>query len=67
MKNTALITGASGGIGKELAIVHAAQGGDLVLVARSADKLSQLKLQLEKEYHIAVYTITKDLSLRDAP
>lgn len=33
MKNVALITGASGGIGKELALVHAQNGGDLVLVA----------------------------------
>ena len=31
MKHVALITGASGGIGKELAIIHAREGGDLVL------------------------------------
>jgi len=42
-RNTALITGASGGIGLELAKIHASKGGDLVLVARSADKLEQLK------------------------
>ncbi len=35
MKNTALITGASDGIGLELAKVHASKGGDLVLVVLS--------------------------------
>ena len=49
MKKTALITGASGGIGKEFAILHAEQGGDLILVARSGDKLNALKEELEKE------------------
>ncbi|HNZ72263.1 MAG TPA: SDR family NAD(P)-dependent oxidoreductase, partial [Prolixibacteraceae bacterium] len=41
MKNTALITGASGGIGYELAKVHASKGGDLILVARNLEKLNQ--------------------------
>ena len=49
MKKTALITGASGGIGKEFAILHAEQGGDLILVARSGDKLNALKEELEKK------------------
>ena len=37
MKKTALITGASSGIGKELARIHAAKGGNLVIVARRED------------------------------
>ena len=62
MKNTALITGASNGIGLELAKVHASKGGDLVLVARNKSKLDELKTELEKQYKISVYIIGKDLS-----
>jgi len=66
MKNTALITGASNGIGLELAKVHASKGGDLVLVARNKSKLDELKIALEKQYNISVLTIAKDLSLPNA-
>ncbi len=59
---TALITGASSGIGYELAKIHASKGGNLVLVARSKSKLDELKKELESEYKISVYTIGKDLS-----
>ncbi|MGR3810657.1 SDR family NAD(P)-dependent oxidoreductase [Jiulongibacter sp. NS-SX5] len=59
---TALITGASSGIGLEMAKLHAKQKGNLILVARSEDKLNQLKKQLEKEHGIAVKVIAKDLS-----
>jgi short-subunit dehydrogenase len=62
MKNTALITGASNGIGLELARVHASKGGDLVLVARNKSKLDELKTELEKQFGVSVYTIGKDLS-----
>ncbi|NOH21856.1 SDR family NAD(P)-dependent oxidoreductase [Vibrio europaeus] len=62
MVNTALITGASGGIGLELARIHAQKGGDLVLVARSEDKLNQLKAELESEYQSKVFVIAEDLS-----
>jgi short-subunit dehydrogenase len=60
---TALITGASSGIGFELAKIHASQGGNLVVVARSEDKLQRLKHDLEKQYGIAVHVIIKDLSI----
>ncbi len=66
MKNTALITGASNGIGLELAQVHASKGGDLVLVARNKSKLDELKIVLEKQYKISVLIICKDLSLPNA-
>lgn len=63
MKNkTALITGASSGIGKELAYIHASKGGDLVLVARREGKLNALKDELENGHGIQVLVIAKDLS-----
>jgi short-subunit dehydrogenase len=66
MKNTALITGASNGIGLELAKIHASKGGDLVLVARNKSKLDEIKVTLERQFNIAVYTIVKDLSAINA-
>lgn len=66
MKNTALITGASSGIGKELAIIHAERGGNLVLVARGKDKLNELKVELEKKHEVLVSIIQKDLSVTGA-
>lgn len=66
MKNTALITGASNGIGLELSRIHACKGGDLVLVARNKSKLDELRNELEKEFKVTVYTIGKDLSVINA-
>jgi short-subunit dehydrogenase len=63
---TALITGASNGIGLELAKIHASKGDDLVLVARNKQKLDELKSELEAAHKIKVYTIGKDLSLPNA-
>ncbi|NOR73747.1 MAG: SDR family NAD(P)-dependent oxidoreductase [Draconibacterium sp.] len=67
MKKIALITGASTGIGKELANIHAEKGGDLIIVARSKDKLEKLKSELEKKYSVNVLVIAKDLGLPEAP
>lgn len=66
MNKTALITGASGGIGLELARIHASKGDNLVLVARSSDKLECIKQELEGGYKIEVYYIVKDLSMKDS-
>src|SRR5450759_699930 len=66
MSKTALITGSSNGIGYELAKVLAQKDNNLVLVARSKDKLDELKNELEKSHNIWVYTIGKDLSLPGA-
>jgi short-subunit dehydrogenase len=66
MKNTALITGASNGIGLELAKIHASKGGDLVLIARNKSKLDELKTELETQFKVSVYTIGKDLSETNA-
>ncbi len=63
MKNkTALITGASTGIGRELARIHAEEGGDLVIVARNENKLVALKQELEEKHSVTVTVIAKDLT-----
>ncbi len=62
MKNYALITGASKGIGLEIAKLFAKDGYSLILVARSIDLLMQIKHTFEEEYHINVKVIEKDLS-----
>ena len=62
-KKTALITGASSGIGKELAGIHAAKGGDIILVARRGDKLEDIKSDLQKSYGTDITIISKDLSV----
>jgi len=66
MKETALITGASRGIGAELARCHAEQGGDLVLVARGEQELNTIKDELESAYGIKAKVIVVDLSLCDS-
>ncbi|MEL6651835.1 MAG: SDR family oxidoreductase, partial [Bacteroidota bacterium] len=50
----------------ELAHIHAQNGGDLVIVARSADKLQTLKTELEEKYNISTRIIVKDLSKPEA-
>ena len=52
MKDVALITGASSGIGKELARLHASNGGDLVMVARREQALLELKAELETQHDV---------------
>lgn len=66
MTKTALITGASNGIGLELARIHAAKGDNLVLVARSAARLQEIKHELESTWKVTVHTLAMDLSERDA-
>jgi uncharacterized protein len=62
MGKTALITGASSGIGKELAYLSAKDGFDLILVARRHQKLEMIKKELEEQYSIKVYVIVSDLT-----
>src|SRR5713226_4040446 len=52
MSKTALITGASGGIGYELALLFARDGFDCILVARSHDKLNALAARMESEFRV---------------
>jgi uncharacterized protein len=65
-RNTALVTGASSGIGAELARVHAEQGDDLVVVARREDKLEALKAQLEAAHGVTVHVLAQDLTAPEA-
>ncbi|MFN8276648.1 MAG: SDR family oxidoreductase [Chitinophagales bacterium] len=59
---TALITGASNGIGYELAKIHAAKKDNLVLVARNERRLQEIKSELESAFGISVLILPKDLS-----
>lgn len=67
IKRTALVTGASSGIGFELANVLAREKHDLVLVARSVDKLSALAADLINKYGTKVTVMANDLSKEEAP
>lgn len=60
---TVLITGASGGLGLEFAKIFAARGCDLILAARSLDRLEQIASELSRNHSIHVDVIRADLSL----
>lgn len=62
MKEIALITGASSGIGYELAKLFAGDKIDLVIVARSEVKLLEIKKEFEEKFTVNVYTVVADLS-----
>jgi uncharacterized protein len=66
-RKTALITGASFGIGLEFARIFAREGYNLVLVARSADKLRQLVAELEKAHSTRSLILAVDLAEPGAP
>ncbi|MFN3605021.1 MAG: SDR family NAD(P)-dependent oxidoreductase [Leptonema sp. (in: bacteria)] len=66
MKFYTLITGASSGIGKELAMVFAENHYNLVLVARNEEKLNVLKKDLLSKYEVDIRTYGIDLSLKDS-
>lgn len=59
---TALITGASSGIGRELAIIFARKKANLVLVARNVEKLEEIKAEILSEYSTKIWIIPADLS-----
>jgi uncharacterized protein len=66
-RKTALVTGASSGIGAELARIHAEHGGDLVVVARRRERLETLKTELEQAHGVTVHVLPKDLTHPEAP
>ena len=63
---TALITGASSGIGTAFAEELASQNTDLVLVARSEDQLSKLAQRLQEQFGLEAKVIVQDLTLPQA-
>jgi short-subunit dehydrogenase len=65
MKEVAIITGASGGIGYEIALLFAQQKIDILIVARSEQKLENIKSAIEQQYNITVFCVATDLSTSD--
>lgn len=61
-KSTVLITGASSGIGKSLAHLFAKDGANIILAARSTEKMETIKKELEEKYHSTIFVYTCDLS-----
>jgi uncharacterized protein len=62
MSKTVLITGASSGIGYELAYLCAAKKMDLVLIARSENKLQVMAGEMQQQFGVKVYVLALDLS-----
>ena len=67
MKQTALITGASAGIGYELSKIFAKNGYNLVLVSRNKQRLEVIAEEIKNQHEIIVKVIAKDLSKSSAP
>lgn len=66
LSKTALITGASMGIGLDLAVLAARDGYDCILVSRNEPRLHELKKVLETRYRINVHVFALDLAKHDA-
>jgi short-subunit dehydrogenase len=67
MRKSALITGASAGIGYELSKVFAKNGYDLILVARNKERLKAIAEEFKKQGQIEAKVIAKDLSKSETP
>ena len=63
----ALVTGASSGIGYELAKLFARDGKNVVVVARREDRLEELRREIEAKHGTTVVVLPKDLSSPGAP
>ena len=60
-----LITGASSGIGRDMAREFAMRKYNLVLVGRNVERLNNLKLELEENYKVTVKTVSMDLAIEE--
>jgi short-subunit dehydrogenase len=65
MKEVAIITGASGGIGYEIALLFAEKKIDILIVARNEKKLENIKSAIEQQYNISVFCVATDLATSD--
>ena len=61
----ALVTGASSGIGRDMAREFAMRKYNLVLVGRNVERLNNLKLELEENYKVTVKTVSMDLAIEE--
>ncbi|WP_418955218.1 SDR family NAD(P)-dependent oxidoreductase [Streptomyces tritici] len=66
MPSTALVTGASSGLGAEFAAQLAARGHNVILVARSGDRLAALAERLTAEHGVRAHVLVQDLAEPDA-
>jgi short-subunit dehydrogenase len=64
---TALVTGASGGLGADFARELASRGSSVILVARREELLRQVQAEIEQKYAVGVHTIAMDLGTDQAP
>ena len=64
---TVLITGASAGIGRELARQFAAEKSNLVLVARRGERLEELAVALREQHGVETHIVATDLGRAEAP
>ncbi|MFN8601784.1 MAG: SDR family oxidoreductase [Candidatus Binatia bacterium] len=67
MKGTALVTGASAGLGRDYARLFAADGHDVVLVARRRERLEELAREIGAKNGVQTHVLPLDLGDREAP
>ncbi len=60
-----LITGASSGIGKDMARIMAEKKNDLILVARNKEELEKVAKELSEKFHVKIDVLAKDLSIEE--